>query len=49
MDNASVYGTEDCRFDSCRGRDVLHDQIPNHAAAHEWEVTSQNPIVRPFE
>lgn len=23
MDNASVYGTEDCRFDSCRGRNIF--------------------------
>ena len=23
MDNASAYGAEDCRFESCRGRDIL--------------------------
>ena len=23
MDNASAYGAEDCRFESCRGRNFL--------------------------
>ncbi|KAJ1366260.1 hypothetical protein KIN20_026874 [Parelaphostrongylus tenuis] len=23
MDNASAYGAEDCRFESCRGRNLL--------------------------
>uniref|UniRef100_A0A915CJW9 Uncharacterized protein n=1 Tax=Parascaris univalens TaxID=6257 RepID=A0A915CJW9_PARUN len=39
MDNASVYGTEDCRFESCRGR-VGHYKSTSSAVIMLWRRIS---------
>ena len=34
MDNASVYGTEDCRFESCQGRNLFASLFFNSTDVH---------------
>ncbi|KFD50389.1 hypothetical protein M513_08771 [Trichuris suis] len=37
-DNASVYGTEDCRFESCRGRKPTRKFIERKAFPPGWDL-----------
>ncbi|VDM47341.1 unnamed protein product [Toxocara canis] len=41
MDNASVYVTEDCRFESWRGRNIVHGYLSNNQSF----VTSCKPLL----